>query len=73
MDDTRYTEKSWAGYKLLCCAFPKCEFDTMYLEQFDVHYYQKHERENAPKQRRALALLYDASNNVITEIEEKES
>ncbi len=71
-DDQRYTKLSWAGYLVFKCNFPKCSYDTFYIQQFDEHYYNRHEKPAQPVQRRLGAVLYDPHNRLITDIDDKE-
>lgn len=64
--DDRFTLRAWAGYKLFCCL--KCPFDTMYEENFDIHWAQRH-IQPAPVRQPLTATLFHPNGRQILDRE----
>lgn len=62
--DARFKLTSWEGYKVFNCTL--CPFDTMYEENFDIHWAQKHIAPQ-PVRQPLTATLYDGAGKIITE------
>lgn len=64
--DDRFSLTCWSGFKVFNCT--RCPFDSMYEEQFDIHWTQKHLNPQ-PVRQPMTATLFDANDKLIKERE----